>query len=487
MTDPVDSTSMTIVTLGSDTMMDCGVPGSVLSGWDRPCVEDDDVDLVDTAVVDQQFWELAARSQSSPVVRFPDQRGRLLETMQTVASYHFLDDPSSLCFALAVGASNHHQGPPLWGMIIGPSSGGKTTALDLVENAAKERLDEVTVPGLLNLHQPNKKVPGVPRGLLTRIGDRGLVVISDFSTILSGRERGSDGLFSALRRIFDGRYQRDHGLLDEPLVWDGRVTFLAACTSSIDNYSSHSDSLGPRWVFYRLAPRKGEAKDTATRTALTVDPATTADKETKAKGLANMVLTLGGLSASNAELISDEHILEAVQAAAKVTCWGRGSVPRDSYGQREIIGIPETEEPPRVAKQLFLLVTHLLHIGLSDEEAISLMSRVAIDSMPAIRAKVLAELVMATGMVTSADIARAVEVGWKVANRSLEDLEALGLVSREDGRPSFSNAGAAESKPWRLVHNESDLIREVFARRSLPVLPELGIGALPEVQDVGIS
>jgi hypothetical protein len=262
-------------------------------------------------------------SGPAPHIRHPEQRERLLALMRVVSSYHYLDDVGSQCFALAVAASQFANGPPLWGMLIGPSSGGKTTALDLVEFAAKERLDSLTMPGLLSWYRVNRQAPPVPGGTLVRIGDRGLAVFSDFSTILSDSNRGKrDDLFSGLRRIFDGRFQRDLGNEDKSLVWQGRVTFLAACTSGIDQFASHSDSLGPRWVYYRLAARERDARKIETRRALAAPAEGTYAHEKTAKGQANIVITFAGVMARSAERLSEEeHIIGAVEAAAQVACW----------------------------------------------------------------------------------------------------------------------------------------------------------------------
>ena len=482
MTTPVDLTSITIVTPGSDTAMDSGAPGVVQRAWDRPCVEDDDVDRLDAADVEEEFWELAARSQDSASgVRHPDQRERLLRLMQSLSSYHYLDEVGSVCFALAVAASNHADGQPLWGMLVGAPSGGKTTAIDLVSYAASANLDSVTAPGLLSWHKANQHVAPTPTGALVRLGERGLILIADFSTVLSGSRDRRDDLFAMMRRVFDGKIQRDLGNEDKALTWEGRVTFLAACTSQIDNFSAHTDALGPRWVNYRLPPRVGAPRKAVTRRAVkrSEDQNRTADEVTAMEGAA-VVVGLAGFRARQ-EHLNDEHIISAVEDAAQVTCWGRASVPRDSGGRREICGIPEVEETPRVAQQLHMLVTHLIHIGLSDEEAINLMSKVAVDSMPAIRAKVLGALSATTGQFTSASIAKSLRTDWKVVNRAVEDLEALGLVTRAERLVSFGSTGAAEEKPWVFDHEDADVIREVFARAAVPVLPEVALGASSEV------
>ncbi|MGH8902903.1 MAG: hypothetical protein ACRDYA_14855 [Egibacteraceae bacterium] len=66
---------------------------------------------------------------------------------------------------------------------------------------------------------------------------------------------GRDQLFALLRRVYDGSATRDLGNAPSPLRWQGRMTFLAACTPAIDHYSSHADALGPRLLYWRLPDR----------------------------------------------------------------------------------------------------------------------------------------------------------------------------------------------------------------------------------------
>jgi hypothetical protein len=135
------------------------------------------------------------------------------------------------------------------------------------------------------------------------------------------------------------------------------------------------------------------------------------------------------------------------------------------------------EEPPRVGKQLMMLLHCLLELGLSDTEALSIVSRVAVDSMPAVRALVLDAVVTAQEPISTAAIAKRVGTDWKVVNWALEDLADIGLVQHvdENHTPKFGNPeGAARANPWVLLHEDADLIRRVFGRRLHPVVPEAG-------------
>jgi len=137
-----------------------------------------------------------------------------------------------LWFALAVAVSaGLLDGDPLWGMIIGPPSGGKTEAVRMCEGVS-----QADRPALLSWTQGKNPRP---TGVLTRIGDRGLVTVADFSTVLALSNNGyRDQLFALLRRAYDGEVVLDLGNAPRPLRWQGRGTLLAACIPEIDRCSS---------------------------------------------------------------------------------------------------------------------------------------------------------------------------------------------------------------------------------------------------------
>lgn len=317
-----------------------------------------------------------------------EQRALLCAALNKVATYHHMDDSAPYVFCAAVATSNRLDGSPLWGMVVGPSSGGKTEAVELVHAEITVNLDDVTTPGLLSWSKITRQRPrAVPVGALVRVGDRGLIAILDFSTVLTDdRGRRSD-LFDTLRRVYDGHFERSLGNEDDTLRWEGRITILAACTSAIDNYSSHTDALGPRWVYLRPAARTAATRQAVIRRALRADAAVQKAAKAEAQDLAGRLISKAGDYAHTITL-SDE-MNTTIEDAATVACFGRASVPRDSHGKREIVGLPEVEEPPRVAKQLQMLHRCSLALGLTEEEAVAMTARSALDSMPAIRAMVL--------------------------------------------------------------------------------------------------
>lgn len=95
--------------------------------------------------------------------------------------------------------------PPIWGGLVGLSSSGNTEVIEALRKVGTPA-DDLSPPGLLSWSRG--KTPR-PVRLLTRIGSLGFVLVADFSTMLaSDDKRAEETLFSALRRVYDGRYDR---------------------------------------------------------------------------------------------------------------------------------------------------------------------------------------------------------------------------------------------------------------------------------------
>jgi hypothetical protein len=386
--------------------------------------------------------------------------GAVAELLDLLATYVHLDDPGHVWFALAVAASAALDGDPLWGMLIGPSSSGKTEAIRALDTLA-EPIDEVTAPALLSWTHGRKPQP---TGVLTRIGTRGLVTVGDFSTVLATSDRGGrDQLFALLRRVYDGQVTRDLGNAPVPLRWSGRLTLLAACTPAIDNYASHADQLGPRWLYYRLAAASSAAKRATSRKArlragqLASHRRQAAELTGRLVGAAHRTVGIVQLSPAAAEHLDDLAI---------VCCYGRAVVPRNAYGRREVEGLAIVEEPPRLVAQLVLLARGLLALGLEEPAAVALCRRAALDSMPAVRRGLLQVLADADE-VTVSEASRRVGCHRHVARMALEELAAIGLAAcpglDDDPDDDPEPPGRWAAHPWRLAGPDQRLVRAVLA------------------------
>jgi hypothetical protein len=373
-----------------------------------------------------------------------------------VGEYLHLEDPSHIRFALAVAVSSALDGDPLWGMIVGSPSGGKTEAVKLLDDVAEEHVDDITGPALLSWTQGKNPRP---TGILTRVGTRAFVSISDFSTILASSDRGGrDVLFSLLRRAYDGEVNREVGNTPDPLVWRGRLTLLAAVAPAIDNFSSHADALGPRWLYCRTATTDNEHKKAVQRKRRRMTDLKA--KQDDARRIATSLVYAARSKVRDIELADDTY--DALEDAASLTCLGRAAVPRHAYGRREIDGIPVIEEPGRITGQIIALAKSLIGLGEPIEKAVALSRKCALDTVPQPRLAVLEQLALGEAMTVS-QISAVTGLHRHVARRALEDMEVLDMVKcpRTEEDANTEESGFPTSNPWALGE-ESGLITGVL-------------------------
>jgi hypothetical protein len=400
--------------------------------------------------------------------------GRLFERMR---AYLHLDDTGHVYVALADAVSAELDGPPLWVLLVGAPSGGKTEAIEVVRGRGAD-LDELTVPGLLRW-QPVKNGPPRAAGALPRIGERGLLTIGDFSTVLARDGMGGgarDQLFADLRRVYDGSLSRDvappasRAATADPgqLHWHGRVTILAACTPVIDRYAAHADALGPRWLYYRL-PTASREDEKRRQRKVRAEAAKLEEHRASARELAGLILQAAARRVPTIAL--SDQAADALDDYAYMACLGRAAVPRHGYGRREIDGPAVVESTPRITGQLLMLARCLLALGLDEAEALALCRRCALDSMPEVRYRILAQLGPGE-VVTGREMARLIGVHPNVALRALEDLEAIGLVEAErhhgeddDGSPA--DGGIRKPVMWSLAPANLVLVEAIVQETSV--------------------
>ena len=138
----------------------------------------------------------------------------------------------------------------------------------------------------------------------------------------------------------------------------------------------------------------------------------------------------------------------------------RSPVERDSYSSREIELVPDAEAPGRFVGMLAALLEGLRLIGLDDDTAWRLVAKVAMDSMPAQRRKVIQHLA-AIETSTAPAVATVLGLPTTTARRTLEDLAAHGVVLRVSG-------GEGKADTWRLHPDK----RLDYAAATVPEMSE---------------
>jgi hypothetical protein len=368
--------------------------------------------------------------------------------------------PLELYATLGAYAANMLDGDPVWLMLIGGSGSGKTELL-----MSLRALDRVvfrsTLSGeaaLLSGTAKKERAKDSTGGLLHEIGEHGVLVLKDFTSILSMNRDTRAILLAALRETFDGSWSRQVGTDGgRTLTWKGKLGLVAGCTTAFDGAHAVQAVMGERFTLCRRPDKSATHDD---RQALAALAQSGRENGMRAE-LTEAVRTLfaDGLPRAPDELApADERRLVHLGQLAVAA---RSPVERGYHGEVALIG--DAEAPTRFVKSLERLWAGLSTIGLERSRGWEVVAKVALDSIPKLRRAVLDALSEGDERDTTT-IAGAVKHPTTTTRRALEELHAHGLLSRQSGGP-----GKADR--WRLASWAHDRYRLVFSPTDISGVP----------------
>jgi len=376
----------------------------------------------------------------------------LAELHALFQAWLLLPSPEPIDVALATVLANRLAAEPLWIMLVGSPSSGKTEIITALR-------------GLPDVHPLTKLTPstfasgwGDPykTSLLPKIKDK-ILTLKDFTTILTLHRESRAEIFAQLREIYDGAFKAEWGT-GKSLEWEGKVGLLAGCTPEIDRQWAFNAVLGERFVFYRMAEadRAGVARRAIEQTG----------QETGArKAIREGVKTFLYDRLPILPPAPPNGLVRRIVALANFAAKGRSGIYYDVKGQ-EVDYIPPPEGPGRLAKQLYLLLQSLAvvrghPVAVEDGDDFQTVSKVALDSIPPQRRRFLEELRLAdplprtTTQLSDTTGYPAHTVAWY-----LEQLAGLRLVDKE-------SRGQGVASQWRLSEESREFFRGETASEAL--------------------
>lgn len=349
----------------------------------------------------------------------------LADVVATFRRWLHLPDPAPLYAVLGALAANRMPGDPVWLVLVGPPGSGKTEILGSLAGLPRVHFTgTLTEPSLLSGSPKRDRAKDARGGLLREIGDDGILVCKDFGSVLSMHREQRGQVLAALREIYDGSWTRHVGSDGgRTLHWSGRVGLVAGCTPAIDRHAAVIAAMGDRFALFRLRDVNGDAQ---AERALEHAGAEAKMRRELARAVAGLfsVIELEGLEAEPLTEAERERLIYLASLVARA----RSAIERDGYS-REIELIPDPESPTRLAVVLDRLRRGLRAIGLDAGEAWRIVAKVAADSMPALRRRVL-DLLSDGRRRTTTEVATALDYPTNTAVRALEDLTAHGVCRR---------------------------------------------------------
>jgi hypothetical protein len=111
----------------------------------------------------------------------------------------------------AAGAAHALKGQPVWPMAVAPPGSMKSERITAFEGMPNVFLVDAVTPKTFSSGQiPDDRHPSNrPSSLLHRIGKSGIILIPDFSTVLSMKADDRATILATLRKIFDGNFSKN--------------------------------------------------------------------------------------------------------------------------------------------------------------------------------------------------------------------------------------------------------------------------------------
>lgn len=333
-----------------------------------------------------------------------------------------LPDKNVLKVVMSTIIAHHFTSDPLWLLLIAPPSGSKTEIIQSVSSLPftyflSDLTAQTFVSGFKAKEDPS---------LLTKLKNE-IILMKDFTTVLSMRGDDRQIILGQLREIYDGKYSKNFGT-GKRVEWEGRLGFIGGVTSIVDTYSSVFQVMGERFILYRIP--QSEDEETA-QLALSMGGK---EKNMRAELKEAVSKYFKSLRQPAIEdILLPQEIIVALSAVASFVVKARSGIIRDY--RKEIEYIPEPEAPARFAKQLGTFIKGLCVVEGRSEvtwDDLMLTVRVALDAIPTNRIKHILALCN-DDYQTTKQIQEITRYSISGSQMILEDLRALGLVDSRGG------------------------------------------------------
>lgn len=283
---------------------------------------------------------------------------KLNDIKKEIQKYQYFEDTSIIDLTLATMVSTRlNLGDPIWLVIIGASSGGKSQILRpiaLTDEKLVHRVDDLTENTFLSAKAGNKN-----NSLLHRIGSRGIIVISDLTVLFSKNSEARGAILSQFRMIYDGEMTKMSGNDSKPNTWKGKIGIVSGSTPSIYAKFEEVADMGERFVYYRMKeidPKK------ATEIALNrvINGKELDDKLSKLYGT---YIEEVGKNAIEHDFVLDKKTKDRITEVAMLAERIRTVAQKDWKGE-VITKIPVPALPMRISLQLSNIAKGLMAIKL---------------------------------------------------------------------------------------------------------------------------
>lgn len=358
-------------------------------------------------------------------------RFSLSDLKKIIGKWLKLENEDVVDVIMATYVANRLDAEPAWLILIGSPSSAKTELLRGFDSHDKAYFLSSLTPSTLVSGQKRKAGSPDP-SLLPKLSGK-MLILKDFTSILSMRHEIRTEILAQLRECYDGSYSKTFGNNIE-FNWTGRFGLLGACTPVYDNYHGVIATMGERFLLYRIGA--GDGEEMGLRAISFVGQESQMRKEIR-----NAVhrFTAQFDELKSWPIKQSEVINSMIVNLACFCAYARTPVERD-YRNQEVTYMPTPEGTPRLAKQFMQMAIALAYVhGKSeiDVECFETVKKIGRDLVPTMRIKVIEYLwneraieIMMNHRKTG-EIAERTKLTQRSVVRNCEDLMLVGMLNRK--------------------------------------------------------
>lgn len=403
----------------------------------------------------------------------------LKELENNISQYLVLEDKGIVKLLLATTLANRIPSlDPTWLFVASSSSGAKSELLLALSYAAgivpKDDLTSKTF--ISGVKRTDKSA-----SLLDRLPENSILVIKDLTVLLKKDERESASIFSQLRMIYDGTFNKSFGTGEDVDRKDIRMGLIAGVTSVIEDYQADDAAVGQRAIKYYMKQSPDEGIDDITFEIL---------GGRDDKGMRKMMgesfkdyLDNTKWDLTTLPILTNETRRDIAQLSNMATK-ARSSIKRKAYSSLSPIERKNLREMPyRFAKQLanlaraFMIMNGGPLVPLDNK----ILCQIALDSIPSSRKEVMEAATANSLGINLTGLAEIMRIPEESAKIHLEDLIALQIIDRHRG-----------TYDKKFVYKMRDTYREIMSKfEGIEMVDKELVGTEdpipPPVEDVGVS
>ena len=372
--------------------------------------------------------------------------------LEILSHWLYLEDLQAVDIVMATALSIYLLGDPVWLFLIAPAGSTKTELLRSFSGEPFYSISTMTPQTLISGLKGSKNVD-----LLPQLNGK-VLIIKDFTSILSKKSEDQSAIFADLREVHDGYLEKSFGSGVGTKRYHSRFGLIAGVTGVIDMYRVIHSLLGERFLKCRLLNTAEAAINKAGDLAGKEEEMRRALAQATTSCFTYYAIHAREQDAANVE----ERTRERIKALANITAKLRSEVARDRW--HKVQYQPQAEVGTRLAKQFLKLAQGLAifyeHDSVGEKEYEAAL-RIAQDSVGSQRMQLVLALVGA-GPISTKEAGDRARIPTDTAKELLEDLWMLKLVDRS-GEATFS---------WQLTKQVNSLLIEAGLARGYAKHPE---------------